>query len=170
MKTFTSKLVVASVAMTLAGTVFGADTTTRQSFENHIRSLNTASLNNNAERTTLHGVSVETGVAEDKLLQIHKNNPKTGPAGIFVACVIADRTKKDPETYVKQSAAGKAWAVIAQENNVPLDQIEERLGRIEKYVNAGGDQKPASSQTRTNAVRPRPTTTTPTVPPTPTPR
>jgi hypothetical protein len=169
MKTLTSSLMVASLATTLAGTVFGAETTTtRQTFENHIRSLNTATVNNHAEKTTLHGVSVETGVPEDQVLQIHKNNPKTGPAGIFVACIIADHTKKDPETYVKQSAAGKAWAVIAQENNVPLDQIDERLARIEKYVNEGGDQKPASSQARTNRVRPQ--ATQPTNPPAGTPR
>ena len=158
MKTFSSTLVVTSLAMTLAGTVFGAESASRQSFENQIRSLNQASATNHAERTTLHGVSVETGVPEDKVLQMHKNNPKTGPAGIFVACVIADHTKKDPETYVKQAAAGKAWAAIAQENNVPLDQIQERLARIEKSVNAGGNQRPVSNQTRTNAARSQPTT------------
>jgi hypothetical protein len=121
---------------------YKADRPSRAEFEERIRTLNQTTIKNHAQDEALHGVSVETGVPMEKLRRIHEDHPKVSPAGIFVACIIADNTKQDPAYIVKQGAGGQSWTSLAQDYGVPLDKIEIRLVRLENYIRAGADQRP----------------------------
>jgi hypothetical protein len=52
-------------------------------------------------------VATETGVPIERVRAMHKNHPKVQAAGILVACVLADETKKTPDSVLKQHDAGK---------------------------------------------------------------
>jgi hypothetical protein len=127
---------------------YKADKTSRAEFEDRIRTLNQTTVKNHAENDALHGIAVETGVPMEKLRRIHDDYPKVSPAGIFVACIIADNTKEDPAYIVKRGAGGKSWTSLAQDYGVPLDKIERRLVRLENYIRAGGDQRPVERRER----------------------
>ena len=82
----------------------------------------------------LQRISTETGVPVERLKQQHQKNPNVGLGGLFVANLMADETKKSPENFVAQKAAGKKWVTIAKEHNVSLDKINDRLERLEKAI------------------------------------
>jgi hypothetical protein len=127
---------------------YKADRASRAEFEDRIHTLNQTTIRNHAEEDAMHGVSVETGVPMEKLRRIHDHYPKVSAAGIFVACIIADNTKEDPEYIVKRGAGGQSWTSLAQDYGVPLDKIERRLIKLENYIRAGSDQRPIEKRER----------------------
>jgi hypothetical protein len=127
----------------LAGSSRAADKVAKERFDDRVHSLNDAVKKNHAEKEAFHGVSVETGVPMEKVESIHKNNPQVGPAGIMIACTIADHTKKDPTDYVKTFVSGKSWTSIVEDNHVPYGKVESKLARLETYIRSGGDERPA---------------------------
>ena len=141
MKTLISSIVVASLVLASGAASRAADKESKERFEDRAHSLNDAVKKNHAETEAYHGVSVETGVPMEKIEAMHKNNPQAGPAGLMIACTIADETKKDPATYVRTFVAGKSWTSIAEDNHVPFGKIEARLARLEAYIRSGGDEK-----------------------------
>lgn len=82
----------------------------------------------------LHAISVETGVSREELEAMHKRYSDANVAGVFMACVIADETKKAPEDVLKRHRDGKSWPEIAHENHVPVDKIIDRLDRLDRHI------------------------------------
>jgi hypothetical protein len=141
MKKLIMTVLMTSLVMTLGVTSYSAEKGSKERFEDRAHSLNDAVKKNHAETEALHGISVETGVPMEKLRAMHENNPLAGPAGLMIACTIADETKKDPTTYVHTFVSGKSWTSIAEDNHVPFAKIEARLARLETYIRSGGDEK-----------------------------
>src|SRR5689334_7578314 len=71
-------------------------------------------------RDALHAVSVETGVPASKIEDMHKRHPQAGAAHILLSCVMADKTKRDPDYYLTQKGKDKTWAKMAKEENVSV--------------------------------------------------
>jgi len=146
MKNMMPKYFISSLTLALAVSAFAAESSTKEQFESHGHTLNATITKNHAEAEALRGISVETGVPVERVQALHHNYPKATPAGILIACVLADNTKQDPETYVKKFVNGKNWAVAAKENNVPYEKIDERLTRVEDYIKNGGNQRPVKQR------------------------
>jgi hypothetical protein len=127
---------------------YKADKASRAEFEDRIHALNDATAKNHAEEAALHGVSVETGVPMEAIRQIHHDYPDASPASIFIACIIADNTKEDPAHIVRRRDAGKSWTSLAEDSGVPLEKINRRLARLERYIRAGSDQRPIERRER----------------------
>jgi len=131
MKT-TLTLMAAVIALSLStGGVLSADNPDKEQLDKRIHQVNDTVKKRNLTSTALKHISVETGVPQAQVEAMHKGHPDTGPAGLLTACVLADETKKAPETFVKQHNSGKSWASMARENQVPLDKLSARLDRLE---------------------------------------
>jgi hypothetical protein len=149
MKKIITMAAMGALAMTLASTARAEDRATartetkveKKDFDARVHDLNAAVQRNKTETDALHGVSVETGVPEEKVRTMHKNHPKVGPAGILVACTISDETKQDPGTYMKRFEDGKNWTSQARDNRVPLEKIDSRLDHLQGYIDKGGDDR-----------------------------
>jgi hypothetical protein len=70
----------------------------------------------------------------NELQDMHKRHPDAGAAGIMIACVLADNTKKPPEEFLSKHIKGKGWAAIAHDNNVPLEKLNVRLDHLEREL------------------------------------
>ena len=111
----------------------------RQELNAHVEDVNKAAKNK--METALHAVSVETGIPQERVETMHKNFPDVGPAGILMASVLADNTKKDPETFMRKHHTGTGWTAQARENNVSLDKLHERLDHLDKAVTNYSDNQ-----------------------------
>jgi hypothetical protein len=138
MKRAILSLMIAGIALGM-GTVpvTGADKP-KQSLDDRMHSLNELVKKKGLMQEALKGVSVETGVPLGELESMHQHHKETGPAGLLVACVMADETKKAPEYFVKKhTEGGKTWADLARENKVPIEKLEKKLESLERHVAAG---------------------------------
>ena len=90
--------------------------------------------------------SIETGVPQDRVENMHKHHRDMGPAGLLLANVMAAETKKDPEFFMKQKSNGKSWNEIARENNVPTEKLTVRLDNMERALNRYGNEPGASNR------------------------
>ena len=86
----------------------------------------------------MHTISVQTGVPRAQLRTLRQNYPTVEPSAVLIASVLADETKKAPESFLKQHIAGQNWVQIARNNKVNLEKIDERLQRIQQALAAGG--------------------------------
>jgi hypothetical protein len=107
-------------------------------------------------KDAMHDVSVETGVPLDQINHMRDQHPDAGAAGIMIACTIADNAKGSPESYLNRHVNGKGWAAIARDNNVPLEKINTRLDKLEKYLEGAPENNrnmPATGRERGNSYR-----------------
>ena len=51
-----------------------------------------------------------------------------------MASVLADETKKPPESFLQTHDSGKSWETIASDNNVSLDKLDLRLNHVQSSV------------------------------------
>jgi hypothetical protein len=120
--------------------------TKAKSSVNQLRELETqvnqATQGSNQWHTAMHTISVQTGVPQDQVRALKQNHPNAQPAGILVACVLADETKKPAEQFLKQHLAGQNWPDIARNNNVPLEKLTVRLQTIRQALTGGAAAKP----------------------------
>jgi hypothetical protein len=129
---FTAML--ATLALGLNTSVFGADKPARQELDEHTHAINQLAEKGDRTKLALHDISVETGVPMEQIQSMHEHHPDAGPAGIMNACVLADNTKKSPEQFLEKHINGKSWVAIAKDNNVSLDKLNERLDRLERTL------------------------------------
>src|SRR5437867_3303912 len=80
--------------------VRGQDKATRERLDQRAHEVNILAKRPGMTKTALHAVSVETGVPEANLEAMHKRHPDAGAAGILIACVLADETKKKPGDFL----------------------------------------------------------------------
>lgn len=109
-----------------------ADQKALDEFENRAKRLN--ALGADKFDLAIQRISTETGVPVDTIRRQHERHPDTGIAGLMVANVLANETKKIPETFLSQRAAGKNWVTIAKENKVSVDTLNQRLARLERAI------------------------------------
>ena len=79
-------------------------------------------------------VSDITGVPQDQVQTLANSHPKAGAGGVLIASVLADETKKPPESFLQTHDSGKSWETIASDNKVSLDKLDLRLNHVQKYV------------------------------------
>ena len=127
-----------TMAMLLAlGLVFpamAADKEDMDHLENRVKQINAAAAKPNMQDVAFQRISTETGVPVETVRKQHQRHPGIGAAGVMIANVLADETKKNPDPFLSQRDAGKKWVQIAKENNVSVDKLNERLDRLQKAL------------------------------------
>jgi hypothetical protein len=139
MKNLTFRIVIIAGCLFSTGLnpAMAADTNSQSSLQSQMEQLNSATSTPEKMDTALQRIATETGVPIDRVRALHKNHPKVQAAGILAACVLADETKKTPDSFLKQHDAGKSWSSIAEENNVSADKMSARVERLQQSLNGG---------------------------------
>jgi len=117
------------------GIASAQDKATKSNFERKASKVNQDARKPGMMKVALHTISVETGVPQERIEAMHKDNPEAGPAGILIASVMADETKLPPERFLKSHLDGHDWDLIARKNNVPLEKVNERLDHLQRSLN-----------------------------------
>jgi hypothetical protein len=68
----------------------------------------------------------------------HKQHPKVGLAGLFVAHELSTHTGQPVERFIKQHDAGKTWTEVAAAHKQDLNVIEGKLARIHSAMKTPG--------------------------------
>jgi hypothetical protein len=131
MKSFIALFVL---ALGLAFPVLAADQEGRDHLENRVKQLNSLAAKPGQLDLAIQRISTETGVPEASLRRQHGRHPDIGVGGLMIANVLANDTKKAPETFLKERAAGKKWLAIAKENKVSVETLNERLDRLARAI------------------------------------
>jgi len=134
MKTLIVSAVLWALGLCLISPVAAADKQQLDQFDKRVSDINAMASKPAKTDLALQRISTETGMPVDRLKQQHQKHPDIGPAGLMVANVLADETKKGPEVFLSQKAAGKKWVNIAKENKVSVEKLIERLDRLEKAI------------------------------------
>ncbi len=107
--------------------------------DKRVREINKLDNSNDAMLAGMAAVSKETAVPLPTIQAEHKQHPKVGLAGLFVAHELATHTHEPVEKFIKQHESGKSWADLAAAQNQDLNSIEMKLARIEAALkNTGG--------------------------------
>lgn len=128
------------IAMTMLmalGLVFPAMAADKQELdqlENRVKQLNAVGAKPEMQDIAFQRISTETGVPVETVRKQHQRHPNVGVAGLMIANVLANETKKTPEQFLSQKEAGKKWLPIAKENNVTVAKLNERLDRLAKAI------------------------------------
>ncbi|MFL5048441.1 MAG: hypothetical protein ACJ8EA_26715, partial [Xanthobacteraceae bacterium] len=120
------------VAFGLTAPVFAADD--EDTYEKKVKQVNALGEKPGRMKVCLQRISTETGVPVEKVQTQAKRHPEAGAAGLFLANLMADETKKEPEQFLKARENGKKWLTIAKNNKVSVDKLNERLDRFEKAI------------------------------------
>jgi hypothetical protein len=161
MKKLISSLLVTGLVLGLtASTGYGQTRAERQvtradrnELDNRVEQINRMIKRDNMD-LAVKRISTETGVPEDRVRAMHERHQRIGPAGLMIANVLANETKKEPEQFMREKTGGKTWVAIARDNNVPLDRLSMRLDRLETALTPTGTYTTPTTTT-TNAARPR---------------
>lgn len=108
----------------------------RRDIDQHIRAINALDNKPAALQAGLRAASQESAVPVPTLQAEHKDHPKIGLAGLFVAHEIATRSKKSADDLIKQRSSGRTWTQIALAHHEDLDVLETKLSRIEEAMRA----------------------------------
>jgi hypothetical protein len=122
------------MALGLVFPSLAADKQELDHFENRVQQLNSLAEKPGKIDVALKGISNETGVPLEKVQNQNKRHPQMGIAGLMIANVLADDTKKAPEQFLSERESGKKWVTIARENKVSVDKLNERLDRLARVL------------------------------------
>src|SRR6476469_7996729 len=114
-------------AVGLMGSLTAADKDDLEHLENRVKQLNAQAQKPGMMDVALQRISTETGVPLENVRRQHERHPDVGVAGLMIANVLANDTKKSPETFLSEHAKGKKWLTIAKNNKVSVDNLNERL-------------------------------------------
>ena len=107
--------------------------------DKRVREINKLDNSNDAMMAGMAAVSKETAVPLPTIQAEHKQHPKVGLAGLFVAHELATHTHEPVEKFIKQHESGKSWSDLATAHKQDLNSIEAKLARIESALkNTGG--------------------------------
>ncbi len=129
-------IAVLSLGLNL-GTLAAENKGANDQLETHARRVNKQADKPGMMNVALERISTETGVPLDRVQAMHKDHAEAGAAGILMANVMADETKKSPEDFLKKHLSGKSWAEIARDNKVPADKLDVRLNHLESALTSG---------------------------------
>lgn len=117
--------------------------------DKRVREINKLDNSQSAMTAGMVAVSKETAVPLPTIQAEHKDHPKVGVAGLFVAHELATNTREPVEKFIKQHEAGKSWSDLAAAQNQDLNSIESKLARIESALkNAGGAASTSDGRTQ----------------------
>lgn len=102
--------------------------------DTRVRAINRLDNNQQTFRAGLTAVSKETAVPLPTIEAEHKDNPRVGLAGLFMAHEISVKTKKPVDQLLRQASSGRSWSEIARANNLDLSDVEQKLDRIESAM------------------------------------
>ena len=120
----------------------------KKDIDQQIQAINKLDNKESALRAGMAAVSKETAVPLPTIEAEHKQHPKAGVAGLFVAHELSVHTRKPVETFLKQHSSGKSWTELAEANGEDLAAIEAKLTRIEQAMR-GTSAASADSTDRT---------------------
>ena len=139
-KSLVSVLIASVVLAFTVGGLRAAETKVeKEILDDRASDINAKAKKPGLTEVALHGISVETGVPRDQVEAMYKHH-KT-PAGILIACVLSDETKRPPQDFLEKRASGKSWTAIARDHHVPLEKINDRLAHLERELANGGERK-----------------------------
>jgi len=122
------------MALGLVFPAMAADKQELDQLENRVKQLNAVGAKPEMQDIAFQRISTETGVPVETVRKQHQRHPNVGVAGLMIANVLANETKKTPEQFLSQKEAGKKWLPIAKENNVTVAKLNERLDRLAKAI------------------------------------
>jgi hypothetical protein len=131
------KTLIAMTMFLALGLVFptmAADKEEHDEFENRVTQINAMGAKPNMTDIALQRISTETGVPVETVRKQHGRHPNIGVAGLMIANVLANETKKAPESFLSQREGGKKWKQIAKQNNVGVEKLNDRLERLQKAM------------------------------------
>jgi hypothetical protein len=141
MKKTLAGLVIVAIALTAAVTPLrAASKVARERLSERVHTVNDTAKSPEMKQVAYRTISNETGVPLAEVESMHKRYTDAGPAGIMMACVMADDTKKAPEDFLKSRQSGKSWDDIARDNKISLDKLSARLDRLENAMTTGTDK------------------------------
>ena len=111
------------------------------SLEDRVHAVNQTAEKAGRMNVALQRISTETGIPQDQVQASHRRYPDTGAAGLLIAGVLADETKKPFEQFLKQHSSGRKWGAIARDNKVSIESLIARLDRFEKALPAEKEKK-----------------------------
>ena len=141
-------LVVTAAAMFTAFTVSAADKEARKEkraekverretkidIDKRIDAINRLDNNPAAMRAGMAAVSKETAVPLPKIEAEHKEHPRVGLAGLFMAHNLAVQTHKPVDHFIKAQQAGNTWTALATGNGLDLAAMDGKLAHIEQAM------------------------------------
>src|SRR5438552_1113238 len=104
------------------------------SFEKKANAVSQAAKKSGMMDVALRDISAETSVPQDQVQTMANSHPKAGAGGVLIASVLADETKKPPESFLQTHDSGKSWETIASDNHVSLDKLDLRLNHVQSSV------------------------------------
>jgi hypothetical protein len=123
------------LALGLVFPAFAADKEDLDHLENRVKQLNALGAKPAMQDVAFQRISTETGVPVEAVRKQHDRHPNIGIAGLMIANVLANETKKNPESFLTQRDSGKKnWRQLARENNVSVEKLNERLDRLHKAI------------------------------------
>ena len=122
------------LALGLVFPAFAADKEDLDHLENRVKQLNALGAKPAMQDVAFQRISTETGVPLETVRKQHGRHPNIGVAGVMIANVLANETKKNPEWFLTQKVDGKKWLQLAKEHNVSVDKLNERLDRLHKAI------------------------------------
>ncbi len=123
-----------ALALGLVFPALAADKEDLDHLENRVKQLNALAAKPNMQDIAFQRISTETGVPLETVRKQHGRHPNIGIAGIMIANVLANETKKNPDWFLTQRDDGKKWLQIAKENKVTVEKLNERLDRLHKAI------------------------------------
>jgi len=134
MKKIAYSILAAGLVLSWGTSAFAAE---NKNFEQKADDLNATAKAGEKFNAAIHAISVETGVPEDRLHDMHQQHPQAGPAAILNASVLAAETKESPEVFLKNHQNGTRWEDIARKHHVPMEKLNVRLDNVKRYVDTG---------------------------------
>jgi redox-regulated HSP33 family molecular chaperone len=107
----------------------------KEELDKRAKDINDTVQKEKKEDLAIRGVSNETGVPQGEVERMYRKH-KTA-AGVLIACVMADETKRPPEEFLEKRSSGKTWTAMANDNHVSMDKINERLAHLERDLAKG---------------------------------
>ena len=133
---------IANLVLVLgAGALRGQDKAGLDRLGQRATELNQTAKKQGMMKVALQRVSNETGVPLTEVEAMHKHYPDAGPAGVMLACVLADETKKAPEHFLAKRKGGEGWEAMARANKVSIEKLNERMVRLEKAITPEGEKE-----------------------------
>jgi hypothetical protein len=87
-----------------------------------------------AMQAGMAAVSKETAVPLQKIQAEHKEHPRVGLAGLFVAHDLAVHSHKPVDHFIKAHQEGNTWTALATANGLDLSEVDSKLARIEQEM------------------------------------
>jgi hypothetical protein len=104
--------------------------------DKRIIAMNRLDNNPAARRVGMAAVSKQTAVPLPQIESEHKEHPKVGIAGLFMAHELAVHTHKPVEHFLKAHADGKSWNEQIKANGLNHEEIDAKIARIEDEMRA----------------------------------